>query len=225
LLKILRVLPGGKSAKVLISNLQHTLADCGFYAGLLDGDLGPQTLVAWKAFVSTKAQLALYLDYEFSSAGHTTGILPRQWTIPPIQAFVSSLFNKPKYRDVVGGYVQWEGNWEEENIIPVQHGDLSVLCNKYIVEKVSCVLTDLSKVEENLLILSYCPRHILHKQDRGLSMHSYGLAFDVNPSTNAYGTRGNISSVIVDIFESHGFTWGGRWGTSDPMHFQYADIL
>ena len=57
-----------------------------------------------------------------------------------------------------------------------------------------------------------------------LSCHSWGIAIDINPRTNKQGTPGNMNKNIVTIFESLGFTWGGRWkGTlQDSMHFQYA---
>jgi len=75
-----------------------------------------------------------------------------------------------------------------------------------------------------------------------LSMHSYGLAIDVNPLQNPYITggvtypdagkayldRGNIRpgmvEPIVPIFAKHGFdVWGGDWETpKDWHHFQVA---
>jgi hypothetical protein len=29
----------------------------------------------------------------------------------------------------------------------------------------------------------------------------------------------------VDIFERHGFIWGGKWGHFDTMHFEYRPEL
>jgi hypothetical protein len=28
-------------------------------------------------------------------------------------------------------------------------------------------------------------------------------------------------SVVVEIFEKHGFVWGGKWYHFDNMHFEY----
>lgn len=55
-----------------------------------------------------------------------------------------------------------------------------------------------------------------------LSMHAYGIAIDLNPAPNALGTRGVMPAWVVDAFEAHGFTWGGRWKGKrcDPMHFE-----
>lgn len=56
------------------------------------------------------------------------------------------------------------------------------------------------------------------------STHSWGIAIDLNPNTNATGTAGDMDPRLVALFEGRGFTWGGRWnrGNKDPMHFQYC---
>lgn len=63
-----------------------------------------------------------------------------------------------------------------------------------------------------------------------LSMHSYGIAIDLDPQRNPLGTKwrddkGMTPLPVVQIFERAGWTWGGRW-TSRPdcMHFQAATI-
>lgn len=55
------------------------------------------------------------------------------------------------------------------------------------------------------------------------SFHSYGggRAVDVNAPANTRGTEGNIPNLMGDLWEQYGFTWGGRWAYSDPMHFEF----
>jgi len=57
-----------------------------------------------------------------------------------------------------------------------------------------------------------------------LSTHAWGIAIDLNPETNGMGRDGDMAPGIVKIFESFGFTWGGRWSGrgKDPMHFQFC---
>ncbi|MDG1436578.1 MAG: M15 family metallopeptidase [Rickettsiaceae bacterium] len=82
------------------------------------------------------------------------------------------------------------------------------------------------------------------------SMHSYGLAIDINPLQNPCLVKNNQSSdiniapeagkefldrsnqrkgmvePIVKIFEKYGFDWGGNW--SDPIdyhHFQVPRVM
>jgi len=57
-----------------------------------------------------------------------------------------------------------------------------------------------------------------------LSTHSWGIAIDLNPETNAQSTAGDMAPEIVDIFRQAGFKWGGEWSgrDKDPMHFQFC---
>lgn len=69
------------------------------------------------------------------------------------------------------------------------------------------------------------------------SAHSYGIAIDIaikhtnywrwsRPDKNGnYPYKNKIPQEIVDIFEKHGFIWGGRWYHYDTMHFEYRPEL
>ena len=68
-----------------------------------------------------------------------------------------------------------------------------------------------------------------------LSVHSFGIAIDLNIKDSHYWiwdkAKGNmkyknkIPFEIVEIFEKHGFIWGGRWYHYDTMHFEYRPEL
>jgi hypothetical protein len=79
---------------------------------------------------------------------------------------------------------------------------------------------------------------------RRLSMHSFGIAVDFQLPPRLYrywlwdqkGTQegsvypeGILSDdrlrCIVEIFESEGFIWGGKWHHYDTMHFEYRPEL
>lgn len=67
------------------------------------------------------------------------------------------------------------------------------------------------------------------------SAHSYGIAIDICTKYSNYWQWSNrgagemdklkyenkIPQEIVEIFEKHGFIWGGRWYHYDTMHFEY----
>jgi hypothetical protein len=57
-----------------------------------------------------------------------------------------------------------------------------------------------------------------------LSMHSWGIAVDINAATNPMRNpmQKDIPDTWVAIFEELGWTWGGRFRIADPMHFQWA---
>lgn len=59
---------------------------------------------------------------------------------------------------------------------------------------------------------------------RRLSTHSWGIAIDLNPESNALGSKGDMDSAVVDVFRQAGFVCGGQWDgpRKDPMHFQFC---
>lgn len=80
---------------------------------------------------------------------------------------------------------------------------------------------------------TFCYRNIARMKRR--SPHSYGIAIDLAvprshywrsmyPYANEYTelTYTNTFDMrVVEIFEKHGFIWGGRWYHFDTMHFEY----
>ncbi len=57
-----------------------------------------------------------------------------------------------------------------------------------------------------------------------VSLHSFGIAWDFRPDQNRQGTKGTMHPRVVEIFETAGFMWGGRFKGDriDPMHVQFA---
>lgn len=58
-----------------------------------------------------------------------------------------------------------------------------------------------------------------------LSVHSWGCAIDMDPQHNPFPHKWRKGMLPVEaalIFERAGFTWRGRNGDIDPMHFQLA---
>lgn len=55
-----------------------------------------------------------------------------------------------------------------------------------------------------------------------LSVHSFGAAIDIDPVHNPWKGKNTLPQWFIDCFVAAGWTWGGKWSTSDPMHFQYA---
>lgn len=71
----------------------------------------------------------------------------------------------------------------------------------------------------------YVPRFIAHDQAKGLSLHSWGMAVDLNVPGNRRGTAGQLDRQVVQIFKSWGFAWGGDWNYTDPMHFEMDRVV
>lgn len=54
------------------------------------------------------------------------------------------------------------------------------------------------------------------------SLHSWGVAIDVNAAWNGFGKKPTLSTGFVKCFTDAGFDWGGLWNKPDGMHFQLA---
>jgi hypothetical protein len=69
------------------------------------------------------------------------------------------------------------------------------------------------------------------------SVHGSGAAIDINVNFSDYWRwakqdalghypyKNRIPWEIVEIFEKHGFIWGGKWYHYDTMHFEYRPEL
>ena len=53
-----------------------------------------------------------------------------------------------------------------------------------------------------------------------LSMHSWGLAVDINAFENQLNQKPNISPQFVKCFTDAGLEWGGNWKRLDAMHYE-----
>lgn len=68
-----------------------------------------------------------------------------------------------------------------------------------------------------------------------MSMHGYAAAIDLNlkfsdywlwaGKANTIPYKNRMPREIVEIFERHGFVWGGKWYHYDTMHFEYRPEL
>jgi hypothetical protein len=56
-----------------------------------------------------------------------------------------------------------------------------------------------------------------------ISTHAWGISVDLNAASNPLGKPGDMDIRIVEVFEKHGFVWGGRWSRRDDQHFQLAE--
>jgi len=57
-----------------------------------------------------------------------------------------------------------------------------------------------------------------------MSLHSWGIAVDVNAFSNGLAKEPTLSPGFVKCFTDAGFDWGGIWKRKDGMHFQLAKI-
>lgn len=129
-----------------------------------------------------------------------------------------------KYGDPVKelGMVVWDVPTELEiGFIPKK-----LYCNKDMVEPLSKAfkaLIDSGHVKE-LKTWDGC---FNIRKKRGLassSLHSWGLAIDVNAFENGLNVTPKLSPGFVKCFTDNGFIWGGMFKRKDGMHFELAKI-
>jgi len=98
-----------------------------------------------------------------------------------------------------------------------------IYCNKDMIEP-------LTKAFKNLIATGHVKEiktwdgcfNIRNKRGTrdSMSLHSWGVAIDINAAWNALGKKPTLSAGLVKCFTDAGFDWGGLWTKPDGMHFQ-----
>jgi hypothetical protein len=106
-----------------------------------------------------------------------------------------------------------------------------VTCHRVMIPQLRSALQEVvdrglsAKVHPSEYGGCYYPRYISHDPSKGLSMHTWGAAIDLNVPGNLRGTDGEMDRQVVAIFKKWGFAWGGDWHYTDPMHFELAALV
>lgn len=120
-------------------------------------------------------------------------------------------------------------------------GSVMITTRSGVDKALEAVVTDLAKLPKSMTKYlapsagTYNCRPIAGTQR--MSMHAYGASIDLNTKYANYwrwqkpGKDGKLvwtnqlPKPIIDVFERHGFIWGGRWYHYDTMHFEYRPEL
>ena len=143
-----------------------------------------------------------------------------------------SLIGTMSFRILEDGFIKPDEAWVDANIATANVPIIGeVTCHRLLIPQLHAALDEVSSRGLGRLIRPqdyggcYVPRFIDRDPSNPLSMHAFGLAVDVNVSTNLLGTVGDQDPRVVAIFERWGFEWGGRWSRPDPMHFELARLV
>lgn len=120
--------------------------------------------------------------------------------------------------------VVWQVPREILGFIPVL--PTKIYCNKLMVEPLRAAFNNVIDAGLNSQIKTWDGCFNI-RQKRGAtssSIHSWGLAIDINAAWNRFGQVPTMSPELVRCFTIAGFDWGGSWGKPDGMHFQLASI-
>ena len=99
-------------------------------------------------------------------------------------------------------------------------------CNKDLVQPLSAAFNNLiaSGYIKELKTLDGCFNIRKQRGATSQSLHSWGIAIDVNAAWNGLGKVPVLSAGFVQCFKDAGFDWGGDWQRKDGMHFQLSKI-
>ena len=143
-----------------------------------------------------------------------------------------SLIGTMEFKILDDGFIKPNKEWVNENIATTEVSILGeVTCHRLLIPQLQAALNEIVEAGLTELIRPddyggcYVPRFIDRDPSLPLSMHAFGLAVDINVSTNLLGSEGDQDPRVVEIFERWGFEWGGRWERPDPMHFELARIV
>ncbi len=103
---------------------------------------------------------------------------------------------------------------------------INVPAHKKVGPIFQAVFEDIHKDGQSGHIHSYDGCYVYRtkrKNSKSYSTHAWGIAMDVNASSNPMKKNvkpSDSQKVLAPYFEKHGFYWGANF--SDPMHFQYC---
>lgn len=151
-------------------------------------------------------------------------------------ADLKARFGEFAYRETGrGDQIEIEPAWVEANIVTV---DLPILgefkCHRMVVPYLEAAVDDIIRgglagqidpVDFQTAGGCYNPR-LIRGGDKGgaVSRHAWGVAVDLNPSTNRYGGAITLDRQVAEIFHYWGFAWGGGWVFTDGGHFEWKQL-
>ena len=103
-----------------------------------------------------------------------------------------------------------------------------IYCHRFLLEPLHQVHDNIldAKLAHEIRTWDGCFNIRLKKGGMTRSLHSWGLAIDLNAAWNQYNTEPTMSQALVQCFTTAGFTWGGIWQKpkTDGMHFELTKL-
>jgi hypothetical protein len=150
-------------------------------------------------------------------------------TATPLGLVSGGVIGTMRFEILKNGFIRPDPAWVTANIVVAEVPILgTVTCHRLLVPRLAGALGEIESEGLSELIDPahyggcYVPRFIDRDATKPLSNHAFGLAIDLNTTTNQLGTKGSMDPRIVEIFRKWGFNWGGYWTRPDPMHFELA---
>ena len=134
-------------------------------------------------------------------------------------------------KDCIAKYGQPELNknmtvWDVPTELEIGVIPKRLYCNKDIVEPLKQAFANLigRGFVNELKTFDGCFNIRKKRGLNSMSLHSWGIAIDVNAFENGLNMTPKLSEGFVKCFTDTGFEWGGTWVRKDGMHFQLKSI-
>jgi hypothetical protein len=116
--------------------------------------------------------------------------------------------------------------WDVPSILEIGVIPKRIYCNKDLVIPLSKAFQNLIHTGHVKELKTWDGCFNVRKKRGGstMSLHSWGVAVDVNAFSNCFGCKPTLSAGFVKCFTDVGFDWGGNWRKPDGMHFQLKSI-
>ncbi len=182
--------------------------------------------------------LSLLNIYNLSSSNSASNVYAKNGCSAeyPNKSPEMGVFGQFCYKDIGGSKIKIDPNWVNENLITLKDVKIgkktikSLTMHKLAKNAFEDAFSRINNDEElSKLLESYNglwnPRYI--EGTNNLSKHSWGIAIDLNASTNQQGKNPSEANrkLWEKAFKPAGFDWGGNWNLpyTDGMHYELPE--
>ena len=118
--------------------------------------------------------------------------------------------------------------WVVPNYLQMSVVPKKIYCNEDLVIPLTNAFENILErgVKDQIKTWDGCFNIRDKRASSNLSLHSWGIAIDINAAWNRFGKKPTMSPELVKCFIDAGFDWGGVWKApyTDGMHFQLSKI-
>ena len=116
--------------------------------------------------------------------------------------------------------------WDVPGFLEIGMIPKRIYCNRDLVMPLSKAFQELIRTGHVNELKTWDGCFNIRKKRGGstMSLHSWGVAVDLNAYANCFGCRPQLTPGFVKCFTDNGFDWGGTWRKPDGMHFQLKSI-
>lgn len=116
--------------------------------------------------------------------------------------------------------------WDVPTSLEVGVIPKKIYCNRMMIEPLTRAFNNVISrgLTSQLKTWNGCFNIRRKRAAASMSLHSWGIAIDINAAWNGFGKTPTMSPELVKCFTDAGFAWGGLWKRPDGMHFELSKL-